>query len=133
MVTFVGSNPSVKNQDPLVAFAGTRSGKILEAWIKKAGADPKDFRYVNVSDLVTEWNRPLRMCEVNLPQVKERLKDAGDDIVALGRTSARVLKKLKRAHLELPHPSPRNRKLNDPRVVEDTVAELRSFLQCAKS
>lgn len=129
MITFVGSNPSVKNPDPKIPFAGTRSGKVLRSWIEATtDRDPDTFRFVNLSDEVTEGNRPLKMSEVDRDNLIKKL-EGSHRIVALGHTASQVLSKLRYPHLELPHPSPRNRVLNSREKVQETLDKLRDFLK----
>jgi uracil-DNA glycosylase len=78
----------------------------------------------------TAENRPLTQEEIETSL--ERL--ASDinglyptKIVALGKTAAKALTLLGVAFYEMPHPSGRNRKLNDKEFVSQKIKELTEF------
>lgn len=108
VVTFIGDKPSKKNTDQNIAFEGTLSGKNLDKWISYLGLNPKtQVIKINSIDDTLE----LHILSSYLYQ---------DVVVTLGKESLNrvqaIINKYNIKNLrlfELPHPSPRNRKLND--------------------
>lgn len=129
-VIFVGSNPSRASDTPSIPFLETRSGDVLRSWVKLLGVHC--YRFVNVSDRVTEGNRPLRKREVLYDTLARQLQ--GDFfIIALGNTAASALTRVGRSHFKLPHPSPKNRRLNDRRGVLEALRDCRRWLERQKA
>lgn len=108
-VVFVGDQPSSKNKDPNMAFVGTPSFKRITRWL-----DVIELKQIK---LINSHN------ENQLKIVKE-LKEKGYKVVALGNEASKRLKKQGIEHLKLPHPSPRNRLLNDKKF------ELKELKKC---
>lgn len=108
-VLFVGDEPSSKNKDPNIAFVGTPSFKRIAKWMDII--ELKDIKLVNSHN------------ENQLKIVKE-LKDCGYKVVALGNQASKRLKKQGIDHHRLPHPSPRNRLLNNKKF------ELKELKKC---
>ena len=124
-VWFVGSNPSRKNDDKMTPFYGTKSHMTLISWI--ATLDVSDYGFINAS---------------NEFAVDGKVKVTKDDylrlytvlgnkqlVVALGKIASDTLVKLDIPHYRLPHPSPRNRILNDSNVVEEHLAKCKEYLK----
>lgn len=110
MIIFIGDKPSKKNLDPNVPFVGTPSYLKLLEWIGRMNVDVnyvktrnKDFA-PNLKSLLTWYPHPIK-------------------VVALGNEASKELLKFDVPHFVLPHPSPRNRKLNDKKF-EKTSLEL---------
>jgi hypothetical protein len=84
--------------------------------------------HVNVCTYKTENNRPLKISEIKvaLPKLAVEIANA-DKVVALGKTAAKALTLLGVTFYEMPHPSPRNRLLNNSKYVEQKVKGLVSF------
>lgn len=130
-VLLIGSNPSIKSSSDLAFFLDSKSGTTLQTWIKDIDAE---FIYANVSDTKTENNRSLTRTEIktSLPNLLEKIKkQTPDKIVTLGKTAHEALTLLQLSHLEMPHPSGLNRKLNDKKYTEEKIKELAAF--CAAS
>lgn len=127
MIIFVGSNPSnaAKNVEPFTP--DTVSGRVLQSWINAAGILDITGQY-NIRNTPTPNNRPLTKAEIKeaLPKLKESLIGF-TKIVALGRTAAYALGEAGIDHLELPHPSGLNRKLNCPFYVNECISKLRDY------
>lgn len=130
-VLFVGSNPSAAAISNEPFDLSTRSGKVLKSWIEKAGITT--YAQLNVAQYPTENNRPLSKKEIAeaVSQLRKEIMpfyEAGYKIVALGRTAGEAVSKCYSfIHIELPHPSGRNRKLNDPQYVEEEIERLRLY------
>ncbi len=124
-VTFVGSNPSEASPDDSPFHAQTRSRLILDAWIKGANAE---YALVNVIDQKTRNNRPLTIAQIKdaLPGLRAKIKTT--KVVALGKTAEKALTLMGIGFITMPHPSGLNRKLNDPKYVEQEVAKLHAYL-----
>lgn len=88
--------------------------------------------HVNVLNEKTENNRPLNGAEIKaaLPRLAIDLKGV-DRVVALGKTAAKALSQLGVSFYEMPHPSGRNRLLNDVTYVEQKVKGLLEY--CSSS
>jgi uracil-DNA glycosylase len=131
MVVFVGSNPAQLSPDPLTAFAGTKSGKRLALWIAEIGVVGADV--INVSSIVTPGNRPLKVSEFDLESLRRNLSrdpmGYRRAVVALGKTASLALRKIGMDHFVLPHPSGRNRQLNDSTYVEAQLALCREYIE----
>lgn len=130
-VIFVGSNPAEASPDPSIPFAGTRSGKTLQEWMQAIGVDAATM--VNVSAAKTEKNRKLRVSEYELERLRSELHWGIDyyshaTVIALGETAADALRRLDVSFFKLPHPSGRNRKLNDKEYVSRVLEECRQFV-----
>jgi uracil-DNA glycosylase len=86
--------------------------------------------HINVSNNKTEENRPLKVSEIKEsldPLMAEIVIAEADKIVALGKTAAKALTLLGVDFYEMPHPSGRNRLLNDPKYVEEKIKGLLEF------
>jgi hypothetical protein len=97
-VVFVGDTPSKKNIDPDIAFVGTACFKTLTWFIKYIAAD---YYICLNSDTIEE-----------LTKIR-KLYDNGFKIIALGVSASKRLDPLAIEHTTLPHPSGRNRRLNN--------------------
>lgn len=127
-VVFIGSNPSEASNSNSAFALSTKSYGTLRAWINAAGIETVALE--NVSEIKTPNNRPLNAKEIDqgmerLLPILERRKFT--HIVAIGKTAAKALRRHGIEHLELPHPSGLNRKLNDPKFIEQTIAELKAY------
>lgn len=124
-VWFVGSNPSTKNDCPLVPFVGTKSFDVLKMWINELGVDGRAF--INASNQIAIDGK-FKVTGDDLDRLNSMLKDQ-PSIVALGMTASQTLKMLDIKHFKLPHPSGRNRKLNDPTFIVGELAKCRAYLE----
>jgi uracil-DNA glycosylase len=128
-VVFVGSNPSQSSSTTLPFWGDTNSDKVLFSWIKVL-PNTNDYRLCNVKDIKTEDNKPLTLSQIkeSLPELKSKIGSA-TKIVALGKTAAKALTLLHVDFYEMPHPSGRNRKLNDKKYVEEKIKGLLEYLE----
>lgn len=125
-VLIVGQNPSRMNFDPEVPFVGTKSYKTLLDWIKYL--DIKEFDTVNVCE---EYTIPTSF-KALMNQTQHVISYIGkykpDNIIALGSVAHRVLDELGVKHYTLPHPSPRNRSLNDKTAIIEKLDRCKKYL-----
>lgn len=125
---FVGSNPSHASRLQFPFAQDTKSGKQLRNWTKIMGIS--DFDIINISDTPSPRNRPLRSKDLNQGDLDHIIQYTTEysKIITLGAFSSSVLKRLKIQHFKLPHPSPRNRQLNDHKFVEDQLIRCKEYL-----
>ena len=112
-VLFVGDKPSAANIDPEVAFEGTQSGETLKEWIKFLGLTDGEYKMINRI-------HPTFAATVAL------FEDSR--IVALGNEASLALNAIAQPHFKLPHPSGRNRVLNDHDYVLAILRECREYI-----
>ncbi len=118
-IVFVGSNPSkIGPESP--------AKKTLYAWYNMLGVVEPIF--VNVSNRVTPDNWPLKKREYELKELAAAIA-CSYKVVALGNTASDALKRIGTPHFKLPHPSPKNRKLNDKDEVKFQLALCRTYLE----
>lgn len=132
MCLFVGSNPSQASTCDAAFHGSTRSSAILTSWCKNLDAI---LMHTNVLDKKTDDNRPLKKSEIsaNLDDLRSKIDSIKPDrLVALGKTAAAALQLLGVDFYEMPHPSGRNRMLNDPSYVAEKVRGLTEFVNGLK-
>lgn len=127
MILFVASNPSKLNTDPEVAIVGSKSEKTFNEWIEKLGVG-ENYKVVNVSNVVTEKNSPLKIRDFQLFHLANYTMIA-TKVIALGNTASDALDRINVEYFKLPHPSPRNRFLNNKVQVEAVLEECKKWLQ----
>lgn len=119
MIYFVGSNPSHLGPDsPAI--------KNLRKWIESMGVT--EYRFLNVSNQVTPGNRPLKRSEYELTDLFNEVC-ISKHVVALGATASDALFILGIPHFRLPHPSPRNRQLNDTVNLRILLYDCKRYLE----
>lgn len=112
----VGDKPSSKNTDPAVAFVGTKSYTTIKAWLKQMGFSEAQIIMVNRVD--PSFN--TLVIQATLGRYK---------IIAFGEEAKKALTDLGVSKFfSLPHPSGRNRKLNDKKYVEQILNECKSWV-----
>jgi len=113
-VVFVGDRPSRLNQNSDVAFVGTPSFTNLCKWIAKI----EPFRVA----MVNTWTHDdaVNIC---------KFYNEGCKFVALGNNASKKLKDMKVEHFKLPHPSPKNRLLNDKDYVDLQLARCARYIR----
>jgi uracil-DNA glycosylase family 4 len=132
-VLFVGTNPSEKSKTNTAFEPGTKSMNTLLGWVEQAGISETGTKYWgNIYNQKTPNNRPLTKAEIK--EGVQQLQGKIDwlqptHIVALGQTASKALALYGIKHLELPHPSGLNRKLNDPKYVEETIQKLKEYYE----
>ena len=127
-VLFVGDKPSRLNTDPNMAFKGAACEKRLQGWIDqvtlKAGLEEwrtepycrekyevinrvdKDATYIVVTYMLQDW-----------------------PIIALGNNAAKFLASIcMTPYYKLPHPSGRNRQINDRAFIMSRLRACQSYI-----
>lgn len=125
VVLFVGSNPSNASVCDVAFHGSTKSSKVLTEWTSHI--QDRLLMYINVLSHKTEGNRPLKTSEIksNIDKLSQMLASIQPDyVVALGKTASTALTLLQRQHYQMPHPSGRNRKLNDKTYVAEKIKGL---------
>jgi|SRR5665213_3555344 len=113
-VLFVGDKPSKLNSNPEVAFIGTPSHKNLLKWVDEIGII-KHCAMINSEAL-------------DVPTIV-KYHVARYEIVALGNKASEVLTRMGLDHFTLPHPSPKNRKLNNKEFIADELKKCYIWLK----
>jgi hypothetical protein len=109
-VIFVGDKPKAKNKK---AFQDAGCAEKLGRWASQIGA-----LEVHMTNRVLK-----RMPKEVLKLMKKEYK-----VVALGKAAEKALKKLKVPHYPMPHPSGRNRLLNDTEYEAFVVDDCKRWL-----
>jgi uracil-DNA glycosylase len=128
IVLFVGSNPSNSSETDTAFHGSTRSSKILTEWCSHI--EGAMFVHINVLSSKTPNNRPLSRKEIlsSLESLQENLRGIKPDkIVALGKTASAALTLLHVDFFEMPHPSGRNRLLNDKDYMAKKLINLKRY------
>lgn len=125
-IVLVGSNPSNSSETDTAFCKSTRSRRFIDSWFY--GLDVH-LEFDNVSHERTPNNRPLKMSEIRsaIPDLQRRLSRY-NIVVALGKTAAKALDIAHIEHVEMPHPSGRNRFWNDPLNAARAIEEVRRYV-----
>lgn len=115
MILFVGDKPSAKMKLGALPFKGAACEKRLVEWIGCLGSrikyviinsNPRDSRFFYWVKLALNNNYP---------------------IIALGNNASKVMTPTK--HFKLPHPSGRNRQINDKQFITNKLSECREYIR----
>lgn len=128
MIWFVGSNPSRKNDDRLTPFYGTKSHLTLLSWIAYLGV--KNYNFINASNEFFDDGK-VKVTNSDLIRLWTALSTERQ-VVTLGKIASRALNRLHIEHCSLPHPSPRNRLLNNPDLINQELSKCREYLDNIK-
>ena len=114
----VGMNPSNKptKQKPSATF------KKLESWMDQLGV--RYFSFINTFDEMGQ----AKLAKADLTRLCTVAKDY-DKIIALGGFVSTALNKCDVTHFKMPHPSPRNRLLNDKSFETYMIKQCRRYLK----
>jgi hypothetical protein len=116
----VGLNPSkVKIQDGKKNSTHDR----LKSWLDFWGIEKVCF-----TNLTGDENWDFKVSSLDLSFFSKQIS-GHDKVIALGTKVSSVLTKLGVDHFEMPHPSPRNRKLNCKNFEETKLKECIKYLQ----
>jgi uracil-DNA glycosylase len=115
MVLFVGDEPSAKMKKGARAFDGAACQSRLEDWISKL--EPGFHALIN-----SGTERELRI-------IRGLCRNNPFKVIALGQAASSRLAKLNISHFTLPHPSGRNRLLNNKEYVSMKLSEAKLYLK----
>lgn len=124
-IAIVGSNPSKFNTDPNIPFVGTRSHSRLVRWINYIASETElsssNFFLLNISNRVSE--KDVKYTNEEMKNIIYDLYDY-DMVITLGNSTKKALIKGGVFQFNIPHPSFKNRKLNNPLVEKELLDEL---------
>ena len=113
----VGDKPSRKNIDPRIAFVGTPSYKTLQKWLTVIVPEKADIVAINRVD--PGFATHLISCSLE-----------GRKIIACGEEAANALLNFGVVNFfKLPHPSGRNRKLNNKAFVAEILQKCKEWVE----
>ena len=117
-VLIVGMNPSKSR----AVYSGSALAR-LRKWT--AELDLQFFTFINLSNDVN-WDRKFDTIDKDF--VCTSIEDC-DIIITLGTMVSAYLKRLGyKEHFVLPHPSPLNRQINDPKFIAMKLSECRRYI-----
>lgn len=93
--------------------------KTLQSWMSSLGIHKYSFHNL--------YPTPDRS-KNNVDEIIQMTKDY-DRVICLGAESSKVLYRFDVDHYKLPHPSPRNRQLNDERIIEQELKSCKEYLR----
>lgn len=115
-LVFVGDKPSPKMKPGANPFKGAACERRLGEWI----------------DLVA-GSRKIILLNSDSTEDKEQIfyhRSVGNrKFIALGNNASNILKFFDVHHFKLPHPSGRNRQLNNPKFIEAKLEECREWIR----
>jgi hypothetical protein len=112
LILFVGDKPSPRMKPGAPAFQGAACEKRLKEWIEFLGV--REYILVNRVDS-------------NFGEVLAEAMNKGCRIIALGNKASRTFDRIE--HFKLPHPSGRNRQINDALFVKMKLSEAKDWLR----
>lgn len=113
MILFIGDKPSSKNTNQNTPFIGTPSFKVFTSWLLKLR--------------IISFHLYNSITSANLERIVD-LYDNGAIVIALGNNASKRLNKLEIKHFKLPHPSPKNRLLNNKQFVENILKDCYNYI-----
>lgn len=118
MIIFVGDKPSNKMKPGARPFKGAACEKRLMGWLNYINADA--YIFYN-SDTMKEIGK--------LQYLMSFAQNKNLPVVALGLTASKRLDLLYIPHFKLPHPSGRNRQINDKEFINKKLQECRKWIK----
>lgn len=112
MILFVGDRPSERT-DPIVPFKGAACEKRLMEWI-------------NFLVSKEDWYLVTNRASGGFGYLVPRANALQYPIVALGNNASKALKKI--PHFKLPHPSGRNRQINNKEFIEKKLKDCKKWI-----
>lgn len=132
-IAIIGSNPSKHNIDPNIPFVGTRSFTRLTRWIsylaEHTDLKSSNFHLLNVSTRISD--KEVKYTEDELANLYYNSQDY-DMIISLGNNVKKACLKKRVFQYNLPHPSFKNRKLNNPLEEKKLLDELVNVINLNK-
>lgn len=118
-ILVIGMNPSKK---PSTKAKENSTVKKLNDWMSKIGI--QYFSFSNVHESVDHV--PLSCVDYSRLNT---ITHGYDRVIALGNYASDALKKIHVKHFKMPHPSPRNRLLNDKEYEKHMLKDCRKYLK----
>jgi uracil-DNA glycosylase len=116
MILFIGDKPSSKMRPNARPFEGAACEKRLMEWIRFLGIESDGYVLLNQSD----WPNTLGWLTVALVRKYP--------VIALGNTASRYIS-ARNPHFKLPHPSGRNRQINDKVFINSKLEECKKYIK----
>lgn len=113
VILFVGDKPSPKMKPGANPFKGAACESRLKAWISQLTTTYKMYNSDSFVDISS----------VTMAHLLHNYK-----IVALGNNASKRLAKYNIPHFKLPHPSGRNRQINDKSYIEAKLTECKKYI-----
>lgn len=114
MIIFLGDKPSPRMKENANPFEGATCRKRLYTWIETVMKGNKSE--IQIKNQVDHDYFTMYMWYIK-----------GNTIIALGNNASKALKDT--PHFKLPHPSGRNRKLNDTNYIVSELNKCRNYLK----
>jgi hypothetical protein len=122
LLYIVADQPSNKNLSPSVPLVGTDSYKRLLIWLGAMNVDITRVRFYNQTD--GPFDNPISKATLNKAVELGQIK-----VIALGNKAAQYLNKAGvDEYFVLPHPSSRNRLLNDTILVKEKLGACKNYI-----
>lgn len=86
-----------------------------------------DLEHYSFMNCIPSKTGQYKITDVNFDLLLEATSDY-DRVVALGNFASDALKRIKKDHFKLPHPSPRNRVMNDKKKVQEILQECKEYI-----
>jgi uracil-DNA glycosylase len=118
-VLIVGQNPG---NNPRAAKFRNHTIDRLNQWCDELGIT--HYGFVNA---VTHQGE-CKIKDVDFARLKECV-NGQVAVIALGVFASKCLEIINRSHFRLPHPSPRNRLMNDKEFIKNALTECKEFLE----
>lgn len=116
-IIFVGLNPSAAEYRKLCALDR------LKCWY-----DYLDIKMCSFVNCIPDVNKNPKLKDVDLNNLFTYVQNY-DRVVALGNIASTSLSRINIKHFKLPHPSPRNRLLNDKMYERKVLNDCGKYLQ----
>ena len=126
MIFIIGDKPSKKNLNKDIPFVGTKSYKNLLSWIAELEIDVTSVITANRTQV--RRITPSFVPDVFNPNMQSEILE-GDKVIALGNNASKWLADLDIKHFKLPHPSPKNRVLNNKKKLKKKLMECKQWLK----
>jgi uracil-DNA glycosylase len=115
VIIFVGDKPSPRMKPGAKPFQGAACEARLKAWIKALGLKRYDYTIVNSGDM-----------DFDIYMTTDRIAYYSD-YIALGNNASKALRDI--PHFKLPHPSGRNRQINDEALINEKLKKCKEWLK----
>jgi uracil-DNA glycosylase len=117
-ILIVGQNPG---NNPKAFKYKNHTIDRLNNWCSELGV--MNYSFMNVINTIGE----CKIEEVDFNTLRFSTRDY-THILALGNFASRCLHLINRSHFKLPHPSPRNRLMNDKEYVQDVLKRCKEYI-----